>query len=156
MRDRVNAGFFPGVLSDDILEQIAMYTFDNGDLRIGINLLRSCGNIAEADASREITQEHFDEAVDSLVSVNVSQILSSLTDNERSLLKLIIKSKENILAGELGEAFKEKENISYSAYNRTLDKLEFLRLIDTKYTGSGVRGNSREVILRFNPDDFDI
>ena len=156
LRDRVNAGFFPGVLSDDILEQIAMYTFDNGDLRIGINLLRSCGNIAEADASREITQKHFDEAVDSLVSVNVSQILLSLTDNERSLLKLIINSKENILAGELGEAFKEKENISYSAYNRTLDKLEFLRLIDTKYTGSGSRGNSREIILRFNPDDFDI
>jgi cell division control protein 6 len=156
LRDRVNAGFFPGVLSDDILEQIAMYTFDNGDLRTGINLLRSCGNIAEANASREITQEHFDEAIDSLVSVNVSQILSSLTDNERSLLKLIIQSKEHILAGELGEAFKEKEKVSYSVYNRTLDKLEFLRLIDTKYTGSGSRGNSREIILRFNPDDFDI
>ena len=133
-----------------------MYTFDNGDLRTGINLLRSCGNIAEADASREITQKHFDEAIDSLVSVNVSQILSSLTDNERSLIKLIAESKENILAGELGEAFKEKEKVSYSVYNRTLDKLEFLRLIDTKYTGSGSRGNSREVILRFNPDDFEI
>ncbi len=60
------------------------------------------------------------------------------------------------MAGELGEAFKEKEKVSYSVYNRTLDKLEFLRLIDTKYTGSGSRGNSREIILRFNPDDFDI
>ncbi|MBE6505555.1 MAG: ORC1-type DNA replication protein [Methanobrevibacter millerae] len=156
LRDRVNAGFFPGVLGDDILEQIAMYTFDNGDLRTGINLLRSCGNIAEADASREITQEHFDKAIDSLVSVNVSQILSSLTDIERSLLRLIIESKDNITAGELGETFREKEKISYSSYARTLDKLEFLRLIDTKYTGSGSRGNSREIILRFNPDDFRI
>ena len=86
----------------------------------------------------------------------MSQILLSLTDNERKLLKLITQSKECILAGELGEAFKEKEKVSYSVYNRTLDKLEFLRLIDTKYTGSGSRGNSREIILRFNPDDFDI
>ena len=156
LRDRVNAGFYPGVLDDDILEQIATFTFDNGDLRTGINLLRSCGNIAEADASREITQKHFDEAIDSLVSVNVSQLLASLTDIERSLLELIIDSEDNILAGDLGEAFREKEKVSYSSYNRTLDKLEFLRLIDTKYTGSGVRGNSREVILRFNPDDFDI
>ena len=64
LRDRVNAGFFPGVLSDDILEQISMYTLENGDLRVGINLLRSCGNIAEASASREITQEHFDKAIE--------------------------------------------------------------------------------------------
>ena len=156
LRDRVNAGFYPGVLNDDILEQIAMYTFDNGDLRTGINLLRSCGNIAEADASREIKQEHFDQAVDSLVSVNVSQILSSLTNIENSLLKLIIESKPNITAGELGELFREKEKVSYSSYARTLDKLEFLRLIDTKYTVSGSRGNSREVILRFDPDDFNI
>ena len=156
LRDRVNAGYFPGVLGDDILEQIATYTFDNGDLRTGINLLRSCGNIAEADASREITQEHFDKAIDSLVSVNVSQILSSLTDTERSLLRLIIESKDNITAGELGDTFREKEKVSYSSYARTLDKLEFLRLIDTKYTGSGSRGNSREIILRFNPDDFSI
>ena len=46
-----------------------MYTLENGDLRVGINFLRSCGNIAEADASREVTQKHFDKAMDSLVSV---------------------------------------------------------------------------------------
>ena len=39
-------------------------------------------------------------------------------------------------------------------FNRALDKLEFVRLIDTKYTGKGVKGNSREIILRFNPDDY--
>jgi cell division control protein 6 len=156
LRDRVKAGFYPNVLGDDILEEIAMYTFDNGDLRTGINLLRSCGNIAEANASREIKMEHFNEAVDSLVSVNVTQILSSLSDLERSLLELIVESEKNITAGALGEAFREKEKVSYSSYNRTLDKLEFLRLIDLKYTGSGARGNSREIVLRFNPDDFDI
>lgn len=156
LRDRVKAGFYPNVLDDEVLEEIAMYTFDNGDLRTGINLLRSCGNIAEADASREIKMEHFNQAVDSMVSVNVAQILSSLSDLERSLLELIIESEKNITAGALGEAFREKEKVSYSSYNRTLDKLEFLRLIDTKYTGSGVRGNSREVILRFDPDDYDI
>ncbi|SDA73006.1 ORC1-type DNA replication protein [Methanobrevibacter millerae] len=156
LRDRVRAGFYPNVIGDDIIEQVAMYAFDNGDLRTGIALLRSCGNIAEADASREITQEHFDEAVDSLVSINISQVLSTLTENERSLLLLITESRENITAGDLGEAFREKENVSYASYNRTLDKLEFLRLIDTKYTGSGARGNSREIILRFNPDDYQI
>lgn len=154
LRDRVNAGFFPGVLSDDILEQISMYTLENGDLRVGINLLRSCGNIAEASASREITQEHFDKAIESLVSINVSETLKSLNSAERELLQMIVNFDGIYTAGELGEDYKQKTGSSYASFNRTLDKLEFVRLIDTKYTGKGVKGNSREIILRFNPEDY--
>jgi len=156
LRDRVKAGFFPGVLSDDILEQIAMYTLENGDLRVGINLLKSCGNIAEASASREITQEHFDKAIESLVSVNVSETLKSLNDSERDLLKMIVDYDGIYTAGELGEAFRQETDCSYASYSRVLDKLEFVRLIDTKYTGKGSRGNSRQIILRFNPEDYQI
>ena len=32
LRDRVNAGFFPGVMGDEILELVAMHTYDVGDL----------------------------------------------------------------------------------------------------------------------------
>ena len=156
LRDRVKAGFFPNVLPDDILEQIAMFTEEKGDLRIGINLLKSCGNIAEASASREITQEHFDQAIDSLVSINVAETINSLNDAERGLLKMIAGWEDVCKAGELSEKYIEKTGSSYSAFNRTLDKLEFVRLIDFKFTGKGVRGNSREIILRFNPDDYTI
>lgn len=110
LRDRAKAGFFPNVLGDEILEQIAMYTYENGDLRIGINLLKSCGNIAEADASREITQEHYDKAIDSLVSIDVGETVKSLTDVEKSLLKLIADYDGIYTAGELSEIFKEKQN----------------------------------------------
>ncbi len=156
LRDRVKAGFFPNVLPDDILEQVAMYTEENGDLRIGINLLKSCGNIAEASASREITQEHFDKAIDSLVSINVRETLNSLNDAETELLKIIVDWDGVCKAGDLGEMYIEKTGSSYASFNRTLDKLEFVRLVDTKFTGKGVRGNSREIILRFNPEDYGI
>ncbi len=152
--DRVKAGFFPGVLSDDILEQISMYTLENGDLRVGINLLRSCGNIAEADASREITQEHLDKAIDSIVSVNIMDTLGSLNDNERAVLRIVTDYDGIYTAGELLELSKEKIGISKSSFNRVIDKLEFVRLIDTKFTGKGVKGNSRQIILRFNPDEY--
>ena len=154
LNDRAKAGFFPNVLPDDILEQVAMYTEEKGDLRTGINLLKSCGNIAEADASREITQEHFDKAVDSLVSVNVSQTLESLNDSEMELLKMIVGYGETCPTKELSELYKEKTGSSYASFNRLLEKLEFVRLVDTKFTGKGVRGKSREIILRFNPKDF--
>ena len=154
LRDRVNAGFFPNVMNDDVLEQISMYALENGDLRVGINLLRSCGNIAEADASREITEEHFEKAIDSLVSVNIVETLKSLNDLEKSILRMIADYEGVYTAGELSELFKQKTGSSYASFNRALDKLEFVRLIDTKFTGKGVRGNSREIILRFNPDDY--
>ena len=156
LRDRVKAGFFPNVLSDEILEQIAMYTEENGDLRVGINLLRSCGNIAEADASREITQEHFEKALESLVSVNITESLKSLNDSERYILRMVADNEGMYNAGELSKIFKEKTGSSYASFNRALDKLEFVRLVDTKYTGKGVKGNAREIILRFNPDDYAI
>ena len=154
LKDRSKAGFYPDVLPDDILEQIAMYTLENGDLRVGINLLRSCGNIAEASASRKITQEHFDKAVESLVSITITQTLDSLNDDEKMVLRMIADYESTYTTGELNKLFKEKTGSSYGTCKRILDKLEFVRLIDTKYTGKGVRGNSREIILRFNPDDY--
>ena len=99
-----------------------MYTLESGDLRIGINLLRSCGNIAEADASREITQEHFDEAVASLVSVNVSDSLKNLNDVERTVLKLIADNEGMCSAGQLSKICKEDHGFSYASFNRAKGK----------------------------------
>ena len=154
LTDRVNAGFFPNVISEEIIEEIAMYTYEKGDLRIGINLLRTCGNIAESEAAREITKEHLDKAIGSLVPIDLSQTLNSLNDTERALLDIIMDSEEIYTAGSLSELFKEEKGVSYATFNRTLEKLEFLRLIDTKFTGKGVRGNSREIIPRFTNNDY--
>ena len=156
LRDRAKYGFFPNVLPDDVLEEIATYTLENGDLRIGISLLKSCGNIAEADASREITSEHFEKAIRSLVSLNVAESINSLTVNEKAVLKLISEYEGLYTLGKLHKIVKKEINISYASFSRIIDKLEFVRLIDTKFTGKGVKGKSREIILRFNPDEFNI
>nr|WP_143743935.1 ORC1-type DNA replication protein [Methanobrevibacter olleyae] len=154
LSDRAKAGFFPSVISDEIVEEIANHTIEVGDLRVGIDLLRVCGNIAEANASRTIELEHVEEAIAKQGSVNLMETINSLNDIERTLLKAVADSDEILTAGELSKQFKEEANVSYATFNRTLEKLEFLRLIDTKFTGKGVRGNSREIILRFAPEDI--
>ena len=154
LSDRSKVGFYPNVISDEIIGEIADYTLDKGDLRVGIDLLRITGNIAEANASRTINPEHLDEAINSQTSINLFETFKSLNDVERSLLSIIVNSKNILNAGELSELFTTKEDVSYATFNRTLEKLEFLRLIDTKFTGKGVRGNSREIILRFSPEKF--
>lgn len=155
LQERVKIGFYPEVISDEILEEIADYTAESGDLRVGIDLLRVCGNMAEAEASRTIEEKHLDEAIKSTSPVSLSHTVKSLSKAESDLLDLItISEEENLTAGMLYELFKKKTGASYSSFNRTLDKLEFLRLIDTKFTGKGMRGNSRLVILRFNRDEI--
>ena len=154
LSDRAKAGFYPGVISDEIIEEISNHTLEVGDLRVGIDLLRVCGNIAEANASRSITLEHVEEAVSKQGSINLIETINSLNDIERTLLRAVVESDEILTAGELSKQFKEEANVSYATFNRTLEKLEFLRLVDTKFTGKGVRGNSREIILRFAPEDI--
>ena len=154
LKDRAKAGFFPGVVSDEIIEEISNHTYEVGDLRVGIDLLRVSGNIAESNASRTIELEHVEEAVAKQGSVNLIETINSLNDMEKTLLKVLIDRDEVVTAGGLSKEFKEQAGVSYATFNRTLEKLEFLRLVDTRYTGKGVRGNSREIILRFSPEDI--
>jgi cell division control protein 6 len=155
LKERTNLGFYPEVISDEILDEIVERTSESGDLRVGIDLLRVCGNLAESEASRTIENKHLNEALKRTGPASLAHTLNSLSAIENSLLELIINFKdENLTAGSLYELFKKDTGTSYSSFNRTLDKLEFLRLIDTKFTGKGMRGNSRLIILRFSQDEI--
>ena len=84
-------------------------------------------------------------------SVSLRYILNSLSDKEKTLLRFITRmDKKNITSGQLYEEYNRENKIGYATYNRQINKLEFLRLIDTTYTGSGKKGNSRYINLRFD------
>lgn len=154
LRERANIGFYPDVISDELLDEIADYAASSGDLRVGIDLLRISGNLAEADASKTIEKKHIKDALQNTGSINLTYTLKSLSDDERALLDIIRLSNEDLTAGDLYDGFSKKTRSSYASFNRILNKLEFLRLIDTKFTGKGVKGNSRIIILRFDPEEI--
>jgi cell division control protein 6 len=151
--DRVKGGFYPNIISDELLEEITNQTYESGDLRVGINLLKVAGNIAESNGSRFIEDEHVDEAIAKSVSVNLKQSLKSLSKEEMELIKLIAKEDKVLNAKDLFNDFNKKTGLKYHKFNSVLNKLEFLRLIDVKFTGKGTRGNSRQIILRFGVED---
>ncbi|MBR3213567.1 MAG: ORC1-type DNA replication protein, partial [Methanosphaera sp.] len=155
LEERVRLGFFPGVISDDLIEQITDYTYESGDLRLGIDLLRTSGNNAEINASRKITQEDVDKAIKSATSMSLNYILDTLNENEQKLLLYIARaSEEELTSGKLYKGYKRENNISYPTFNRLVNKLEFYRLIDTTYTSTGKVGNSRIITLRFDSKDI--
>lgn len=154
LKERAKIGFFPDVISDELLDEITEYTASSGDLRVGIDLLRISGNLAEADASKTIERKHIKEALKNTGSINLIYTLKSLSEDEKILFDLIRLSDADLTAGDLYNSFIKKADSSYASFNRILNKLEFLRLIDTKFTGKGVKGNSRVIILRFDPEEI--
>ena len=155
LKDRIKAGFYPDVISDNLLNQIAEHASSAGDLRMGIDLLRVSGNFAEADASKTIEKKHLMEALQNTDSASLKSTLKTLSNDEKILLKAITDfNDDDLVAGDLYKIFIEKTSASYASFDRALNKLEFLRLIDTKLTGKGVKGNSRIVILRFDTEEI--
>jgi cell division control protein 6 len=155
LKDRIRAGFYPDVISNDLLNPIAEHASSAGDLRMGIDLLRVSGNFAEADASKTIEKKHLMEALQNTDSTSLKSTLKTLSADEKILLESITEfDSDDLVAGDLYKSFSNKTSTSYASFDRTLNKLEFLRLIDTKFTGKGVKGNSRIIILRFDIEEI--
>ncbi|MCK9318167.1 AAA family ATPase [Methanoculleus sp.] len=57
LRDRVQQGLSPGVLSDEIFALVVEGTMECGNIRMGISLLRQAVTIAEQDGRRSVTRE---------------------------------------------------------------------------------------------------
>jgi len=82
LKERAKIGFYPDVISDELIYEIAEYASSSGDLRVGIDMLRISGNLAEADASNSIKKRHIREALKSTDSINLTYTLKSLSDDE--------------------------------------------------------------------------
>jgi cell division control protein 6 len=152
LRSRVREGLYPGVVSDEVVEMIADYAFSHGDLRLGIELLRKSALNAELQGSRKIKEEHVEQAFESSRLVSLRQLLSSLSSDEKLLVGLIAE-KEEVSSGKLYEDYKAKTGQSYTKFYRALDKLESLRLIDTRFTGKGKKGRTRDIISRYSNEE---
>lgn len=88
-------------------------------------------------------------------STNLRSTLKTLSNEDKLLLKAIAEYEtDDLIAGELYKLFNKVHPTSYASFDRKLNKLEFLRMIDTKFTGKGVKGNSRLIILRFDSEDI--
>ncbi len=155
LKERVKAGFYPDVISDEILDEVTENTNSVGDLRVGIDLLSLLGNIAETEASKTINERHLQTAIQNSSSISLKNTIQNLSENEKILLELVTNSdNENLIAGDLYKKLNDLKPLSYASFDRLLNKLEFLRLVDVKFTGKGRKGNSRVIILRFDPQEI--
>ncbi len=150
---RAQMGFYPGVVSEEIIEKVSDLTERAGDLRVGIDLLKRAGMEAERRASRTISEEDVDRAYERSGLVHLQSALKPLREDELLLLSLAAEM-ETSKAGDLYKRFQASTGSGYTRFHEILNKLDAARLIDTDFSGPGHRGRSRVVRIRYDPKEI--
>jgi len=151
LKNRVRAGFYENVISDEAFQKIVDLTYENTDIRLGLHLLKMSGLEAEKRASLKIGLEDVEAIIESGKKIFLRKVITVLGDEERVLLESIYTGKEKT-SGDLFKEFGEKINkkISYTKFYDMLTKLESMKLIDTMFDKKK-RGRTRIVSKRYDP-----
>ncbi len=150
---RVNMGFYPSVMADDILEIVTDCTERAGDLRVGIDLLKRSGLSAEKRASKSISAQDVERSFERSRLVHLTYALKSLKEDEKKVLLLAAKP-ESSRAGELFSRVHSETGIGYTRFHEILNKLDAIRLINADFSGAGERGRSRIIRVRYDPEEI--
>ena len=150
---RVQMGFYPGVMGEEVLEEVVDCTERYGDLRVGIDLLKRSGLSAEKRASRSISSEDVAGSCERSRLIHLTHSLKSLKEDERLVLRLAAE-KKSWRAGELFARFHEQCGAGYTRFHEILNKLDSIRLINADFTGEGERGRSRVISVRYDPEEL--
>ncbi|MDP2925699.1 MAG: ORC1-type DNA replication protein [Nanoarchaeota archaeon] len=121
---RAKFGFYPGVISEELLKIIAEHSIDY-DLRFGIELLRQSAIECENKSMKTITKEHIEKAYSRILK---SDKPGKVIDEKEKIILGILNVKK-YESGELYLLVKKKLDVSYSSFYRILDKLEKKKLI---------------------------
>ena len=150
---RAQMGFYPKVITEDILETVADYTEKAGDLRVGIDLLKRAGLSAEKRASKSISTQDVASSFERSRLVHLTYALKSLKEDEQKVLRLAAE-QESCRAGELFKRFHLETGAGYTRFHEILNKLDAIRIINADFSGAGERGRSRIIRVRYDPEEI--
>jgi cell division control protein 6 len=149
---RIQLAFYPEVVPDQVREKIVNYVDVTGDLRVGIDLLKRSGLNAEKRASKNISEDDVDKAYESSRLLHLRRNISSLSENEKEILRLVAENDE-IKAGELFELFRGNNELGYTRFYGLVNKLKDSHYLDVSFSGEGKRGRTRIIRLNYPADD---
>lgn len=153
LRQRVKEGFYPGVISEAMLDLITEQALKGGDLRVGIDLLKRAGLNAEKDARRSVERDDICRAYEVSKYLHLTATIHALRPEERALLHLIAersREEKEMAAGKVHEAVKASSmKLGYTRFYEMVTKLDSMRLVNLHYREG--RGRTRLITLRYDP-----
>jgi cell division control protein 6 len=152
LRDRVNQGLYPNVLTDAMFRLVVEQTMKSGDLRVGIDLLKRATLSAEKEARRIIERDDICRAYEVSRYLHLAFTVKTLKTEEKELLKKVAElssGEKEMNAGEVYRSLKEKESLGYTRFYEMVKKLDAMRLVNLSYRDG--RGRTRLISLRYDP-----
>lgn len=153
LKDRAKYGFYPKVISDELLELVVSYVEKTGDLRVGIDLLKRSGFNAERRGNRTISSVDIEKAYEASKLLHLCRGISLLSNPEKGLLDLIARKGE-VQAGELYKSFHELTQLGYTRFYGIINHLQVLNYVDADFTGKGQRGRTRIIKTKYEAEDI--
>jgi cell division control protein 6 len=139
---------------------------DSGDARKALDLLRIAADIAERNGDTCVTSAHVDYARQKIELDAVSEVIRTLTDQSKIILKSIIispKNDEGFLT--TGEVYATYMNIATQlacpviSQRRVADlisELDMLGIINARVKSFGRRGRTKEIEINVSNDILSI
>ena len=153
LADRIQRGFFPGVIDSDVREVMTDYVSENGDLRVGVDLMKRSGLNAEKRSSRKIDVEDVNKAYAASRSLYLSRMFSVLSDHEKYLAIQVTETGE-ISAGDLYEKFRDHTGIGYTRFYEIVNKMLSAGYLIADFSGKGSKGRTRIIRSGFKKEEL--
>ncbi|HJJ78865.1 MAG TPA: cell division control protein 6, partial [Methanocorpusculum sp.] len=123
----------------DLLDVIIDNVMKHGDVRLGLDLIKRSVLYAEKAARKEVTEEDIIKAVEASRDRHLEMLISSLSDDER----LVLKTAAELFSDETSPTTKEimealpDNGPKLTRVSEIFKRLDRLRLIDLEYSNQG-------------------
>ena len=153
LKERVQQGLYPQVLSEEMLTLVIDQTMQSGDLRVGIDLLKRATLSAEKAARKSVERDDICRAYEISRYLHLSFTVKTLKPDEREVLRRIAgraKGEKEMNAGEVYRSFGKEVEMGYTRFYEVVKKFDAMRLVDLEYRDG--KGRTRVISLRYEPD----
>jgi len=158
LKQRVSLGFYPNVLSDEVIPKCAaLAAQEHGDARRALDLLRVAGEIAERQNETKITEKHVDMALEKIDYDRIIEFVKSLPKQTKLVLWAIIildeNGQEETQTGDVYSVYegKCKDNglhpLTQRRISDLLSELDMMGVINAKIISLGRYGRTRQIRL---------
>lgn len=153
LKERVQQGLYPQVLSEEMLTLVIDQTMQSGDLRVGIDLLKRATLTAEKEARKSVERDDICRAYEISRYLHLSFTAKTLKPDEREVLRRIAeraKGEKEMNAGEVYRSFGKEVEMGYTRFYEVVKKFDAMRLVDLEYRDG--KGRTRVISLRYEPE----
>ena len=174
LKQRINAGFKSGAISEEVISKIAAFAAQDGDARYALRLLKKAGELAENDNEVIVNMMYVERAKSAVEEDIMSEAISTLPEHQQiviySIANLSLRggkykrlsgiSGGDLFTGEVYEAYEEncqalgRNPRTLRQFSEYLNELEMLGLISTTASGKGIRGTTRLIRLGYPPKEI--